>query len=95
MGQCDASIRSKHLLFHTLSIYSYVYSPPNILLSSFEIYGFGAEFESLQGENDDINLCTQLFYNAWAMCDNDGVGGSLPVEAGCLRYSVIPDQSDS
>ena len=45
---------------------------------------------SLQAESDNPNLCTQLLYNSWAMCDNHGRGGYLPVEAGCLRYSLVP-----
>ena len=45
----------------------------------------------LQGENQDTNLCTQILYNAWAMCDNNGRGGILPIEAGCLKYSLLPE----
>ena len=37
------------------------------------------------------NLCRQIIYNTWAQCfANEGRGGELAVEAGCVKYSIEP-----
>lgn len=35
---------------------------------------------------DNFDLCMQLMWNAWAMCDNKGRGGSIT--AGCWNFNL-------